>query len=199
LISLRRETGEQEFEKIKAYYYELQSDSTSQSEALKHASKKLVNINQRFSLCEDALRETDTLLEKIQASLESAKVQDLDNVKRYEEISEALEKTRILVSGWSEKIERLEFESNIMKTDLKSLENSSPDPNSKNGHLKKSPEDQSKAGLIKVAEPVMLSTHLYIEALEQKVREVNELKRAFLELAVAATDEIVPFVYKSSF
>jgi hypothetical protein len=150
-----------------------------------------VNINQRFSSCEEALRETDNLLEKIQICFVNAKVEDLDNVERYEEISEALEKTRILVSGWGEKIERLEFENNIMKTDLRSLEKTSSETSSKDAHLKKSPEDQSKAGLIKVAEPVMLSTHLYIEALEQKVREVNELKRAFLELAVAATDERV--------
>lgn len=150
-----------------------------------------MNINQRFSLCEEALRETDGLLEKIQTGLESTTVEDLDDVERYEEISEALTKSMQLVSSWGEKIERLEFENNIMKTDLASLEKSSPDTTRKNSVVKKSPEDQAKTGSIKIAEPVMLSTHLYIEALEQKVREVNELKRAFLELAVAATDERV--------
>jgi hypothetical protein len=44
-----------------------------------------------------------------------------------------------------------------------------------------------------MSEPVILSSHVYLEALQEKIAEVNELKKALVEVAVAATNENVTF------
>lgn len=91
-------------------------------------------------------------------------------------------------------MESLELESNMMKTDLLALQSTT----SRYGNSApvSAKEIETETGNnekihISIAEPVMLSTHLYLEALQEKINEINELRRAFVDLAVCATNESV--------
>ena len=91
-------------------------------ESLKHASKKLINLNQKFSHCEESLRESDLAAEKVKSNLMTMNVENMKNVSSIGEVSTPLETLKQLISRFNESMESLELESNIMKTDISSIQ-----------------------------------------------------------------------------
>jgi hypothetical protein len=173
------------------YYETLQKSNSQQTIQLQHASNKFTNMEEKFSLLLESLKDSDEVLDKVKNNLEQFSAEGFKVSNNIQEISICLEGLSSICSRCKERIESLDMENNIFKADP-SLLKPVPSNESLLKKSKTSQEDpQKKTYFISMAEPVMLSTHLYLEALQEKIVEVHELKRALVEVASYATDESV--------
>ena len=60
--------------------------------------------------------------------------------------------------------------------------------------LNKNDSFANKSFFISMEKPVILSNHLYLEALQKKIEEVKELKHALLEIAKASVNDEVQYI-----
>jgi hypothetical protein len=116
-FNFRTETCVQEFERVKEYYASIYKGDTIDYIGLKTSSNKIANINERLTQLEDDLKTTDELMNMVVLNIDElsmGRTRPLNNLGEYQR---ALESVTQISARCNNKMEMLEIENNILRSD----------------------------------------------------------------------------------
>ena len=152
----------------------------------KERTQKTAAISRRLLDCERSLTETDSCMDHFKATIEcwSAGQCGIEDLQRK---TTALEKTLSTIIEHSKSRIHYDGTHNNQPSSACSGDQSISTKQNVSVENDMPTHRETEHNAVYYSQPIHLSYHIYLEALQQKINEVNELKQALNEVAVLST------------